>query len=61
MLSTSDGNRGLWPASRYSLMMMKMMKVTMALGKMKISKTGLGKMGGHEISLTKPSATSMVV
>jgi len=22
MLSTSDGNRGLWPASGYSLMMM---------------------------------------
>jgi len=25
MLSTSDGNRGLWPASGYSLMMMMMM------------------------------------
>ena len=25
MVSTSDGNRGLWPASGYSLMMMMMM------------------------------------
>jgi len=28
MLSTSDGNRGLWPASGYSLMMMMMMIVS---------------------------------